>query len=75
MLDSNCGLLPRTDRRAAEPLPDIDDRAFGALLRSLWRRARILLGEANDGTSEFYRARAAISRQLIQPPRLQHRRG
>ena len=52
--------------RAAEPLPDLSDPAFGAMF-DRWAHARVvLLGEASHGTSEFYRARAAISRHLIE---------
>jgi protein-L-isoaspartate(D-aspartate) O-methyltransferase len=51
---------------AAEPLPDFDDPAFGRLLDRFAERRVILLGEASHGTSEFYRARAAITRHLIE---------
>src|SRR5689334_11263008 len=53
-------------RDAAEPLPDIDDPAFGALFDRFADARVVLLGEASHGTSEFYRARAAISRRLIE---------
>jgi erythromycin esterase-like protein len=51
---------------AAEPLPDIDDPAFGAMFDRFGDARVVLLGEASHGTSEFYRARAAISRRLIE---------
>lgn len=51
---------------AAEPLPDIDDLAFGALFDRFADARIVLLGEASHGTSEFYRARAAITRRLIE---------
>ncbi|WP_313803941.1 protein-L-isoaspartate(D-aspartate) O-methyltransferase [Sphingobium sp.] len=51
---------------AAEPLPDFDDPAFGRLFDRFADRRIVLLGEASHGTSEFYRARAAITRHLIQ---------
>jgi protein-L-isoaspartate(D-aspartate) O-methyltransferase len=51
---------------AAEPLPDFDDPAFGALFDRFADRRVVLLGEASHGTSEFYRARAAITRRLIE---------
>jgi erythromycin esterase-like protein len=58
--------LPRLIGSAAEPLPDVDDRTFGEFF-DLYADARVvLLGEASHGTSEFYRARAAISRRLIE---------
>ena len=53
-------------RDSAEPLPDIDDPAFGALFDRYGDARVVLLGEASHGTSEFYRARAAISRRLIE---------
>lgn len=51
---------------AAEPLPDFDDPAFGELFDRYGDRRVVLLGEASHGTSEFYRARAAITRRLIE---------
>ena len=51
---------------AAEPLPDIDDPAFGAMFDRYGDARVVLLGEASHGTSEFYRARAAISRRLVE---------
>src|SRR3712207_3455410 len=53
-------------RRAAEPLPDIDDPAFADAFDRFAEARVILLGEASHGTSEFYRARAAITRRLIE---------
>jgi protein-L-isoaspartate(D-aspartate) O-methyltransferase len=58
--------LPELIRHAAEPLPDIDDPAMGALFDRFADARVVLLGEASHGTSEFYRARAAISRRLIE---------
>jgi erythromycin esterase-like protein len=51
---------------AAEPLPDFDDPTFGALFDRFASAKVVLLGEASHGTSEFYRARAAITRRLIE---------
>lgn len=54
-------------RAAAEPLPhpaDADD--FGAMFDRFGDARVVLLGEATHGTSEFYRARAAITRRLIE---------
>ena len=51
---------------SAEPLPDIDDPAFGAFFDRYADARVVCLGEASHGTSEFYRARAAISRRLIE---------
>ena len=58
--------LPDMIAEAAESLPDLDDIAFGRLFDRFADRRVILLGEATHGTSEFYRARAAITRHLIQ---------
>lgn len=52
--------------RAAEPLPPIDDPAFGRVIDRFADARVICLGEASHGTSEFYRARAAITRRLIE---------
>ena len=51
---------------AAEPLPDIDDAAFAAAFDRYADSRVVLLGESSHGTSEFYRARAAITRRLIE---------
>ena len=58
--------LPERIAAAAEPLPAIDDPAFAALFDRFGDARVVLLGEASHGTSEFYRARAAISRRLIE---------
>lgn len=58
--------VPQIIAHAADPLPDIDDHGFGALFDRFAKARIVLLGEATHGTSEFYRARAAISRRLIQ---------
>ncbi len=58
--------LPELVAEAAEPLPDLDDPAFGPLFDRFAGRRVVLLGEASHGTSEFYRARAAITRRLIE---------
>jgi erythromycin esterase-like protein len=54
-------------RAAAEPLPPIEDtEAFGAAFDRFAEARVVLLGEATHGTHEFYRARAAITRRLIE---------
>ena len=58
--------LPDMIAAAAEPLPDFDDPAFGDMFDRFADRRVVLLGEASHGTSEFYRARAAITRRLIE---------
>lgn len=57
---------PELIRAAAEPLPELDEPAFGALFDRFGEARVVLLGEASHGTSEFYRARAAITRRLIE---------
>src|SRR5215203_299363 len=42
-------------RDAAEPLPGLDDPAFGQLFDRFAKARVVLLGEASHGTSEFYR--------------------
>lgn len=51
--------------RAAEPLPAFEDPNFGKLFDRFADKRVVLLGEASHGTSEFYRARAAITRRLV----------
>lgn len=51
---------------AMEPLPDDFDDAFAAAFDRYAERRVVLLGEASHGTSEFYRARAAITRRLVE---------
>ena len=58
--------LAEVVREAAEPLPDIDDPTFADFFDRLGTARVVLLGEASHGTSEFYRARAAITRRLIE---------
>jgi erythromycin esterase-like protein len=66
MLETDLDTLPRLIADAAEPLPDIDDPAFGQVFDRFGDARVVCLGEASHGTSEFYRARAAISRRLIE---------
>ena len=58
--------VPELIAEAAEPLPAFDDPAFGRLFDRFADRRVVLLGEASHGTSEFYQARAAITRHLIE---------
>ena len=66
MLDIDLDTLPRLIAEAADPLPHIDDPAFGAMFDRFADARVVCLGEASHGTSEFYRARAEISRRLIE---------
>lgn len=58
--------LPEMITEAGEELPAFDDPAFGRLFDRWADRRVVLLGEASHGTAEFYRARAAITRHLIE---------
>jgi erythromycin esterase-like protein len=58
--------LPQLIAGAAEPLPPIDDPAFGRLFDRFADAKVVLLGEASHGTSEFYLARAAITHRLVE---------
>lgn len=58
--------LPEHIAGALEDLPSPDDAAFGAAFDRFGERRVVLLGEASHGTAEFYRARAAITRRLIE---------
>ncbi|PWC31278.1 protein-L-isoaspartate(D-aspartate) O-methyltransferase [Azospirillum sp. TSO35-2] len=58
--------VPTMIAAAAEPLPDPDDPAFGRFFDRWGDRRVVLLGEASHGTSEFYRARAAITKRLVE---------
>lgn len=52
---------------ACEPLPCLEEEeAFAAHFDRFGDANIVLLGEASHGTSEFYRARAAITRRLIE---------
>lgn len=58
--------LPEMIAAAAEPLLDFDDPGFAEAFDRFADRRVVLLGEASHGTSEFYRARAAITERLIE---------
>jgi protein-L-isoaspartate(D-aspartate) O-methyltransferase len=58
--------LPELIRRAAEPLPEPEEEGFAEAFDRFGDARVVLLGEASHGTSEFYRARAAITRRLIE---------
>src|SRR4051794_32228673 len=52
---------------AADRLPPIEaTEAFGACFDRFGAARVVLLGEATHGTSEFYLARAAITRRLVE---------
>lgn len=58
--------LARQLRDAGETLPPPGSGGFGAAFARFGEARVVLLGEATHGTSEFYRARASISRELIE---------
>src|SRR5687768_12660145 len=59
--------LAATLRSFGEPLPDLRQAdAFADMFDRFGAAQVVLLGEATHGTSEFYRARAAITRRLIE---------
>ncbi|HYG90585.1 MAG TPA: erythromycin esterase family protein [Azospirillum sp.] len=58
--------LPGLIAQAARPLLDLDDPDFATAFDHFGAARLVLLGEASHGTSEFYRARAAITRQLVE---------
>ncbi len=60
------GGLHQLIRAAEQPLPNLEDASFASAFDRYAGRRVVLLGEASHGTSEFYRARAAITRRLIE---------
>jgi erythromycin esterase-like protein len=58
--------ISRAVRANAEDLPQVEHvEAFGKIFERFGDAKVVLLGEATHGTSEFYRARGAITRELI----------
>jgi protein-L-isoaspartate(D-aspartate) O-methyltransferase len=58
-------IVAKLVRETAEPLTDIEHDSIDALLERIGDARVVLLGEATHGTSEFYRMRARITRELI----------
>jgi protein-L-isoaspartate(D-aspartate) O-methyltransferase len=52
-------------REEAEPFDDLERAGLDALLDRIGNSRVVLLGEATHGTSEFYRFRARVTRELI----------
>ena len=50
---------------AGEPIAEIEDVDLAPLLERIGNARVVLLGDATHGTSEFYRMRARITRELI----------
>ncbi|RYP34169.1 hypothetical protein DL767_004396 [Monosporascus sp. MG133] len=58
--------LPDVLKGAVTELPPIESSSFGAHFDSFGASRIVLIGDGSHGTSEFYRARAAITKRLIQ---------
>ena len=58
--------LPRLIGERAHALPPVDDPEFAAAFDRFGGRRIVMLGEASHGTHEFYAARAAITRRLVE---------
>lgn len=58
--------LPELIQSAAKPLPSLTDESFGSNFDHLGKYKVVLLGDSSHGTSEFYRARAEITKRLIE---------
>jgi protein-L-isoaspartate(D-aspartate) O-methyltransferase len=58
--------LPKAIAEAGTHLASVDGEDVARLFDDVGDASVVLLGEATHGTSEFYRARAAITRRLIE---------
>jgi erythromycin esterase-like protein len=65
MSNADAGALAGVVREAARPLAG-DASDYDALLERIGDARFVLLGEASHGTEEFYRARAGITRRLVE---------
>lgn len=61
----SAGAIPLLVREEAEPIADIDSTSLDALIDRIAGARVVLLGEATQGTSEFYRMRARITKELV----------
>jgi protein-L-isoaspartate(D-aspartate) O-methyltransferase len=52
-------------RECAEPIDDIESVGLDSLVERVAQARVVLIGEASHGTSEFYRMRARITRELV----------
>jgi protein-L-isoaspartate(D-aspartate) O-methyltransferase len=57
--------VARLLREVAAPIADVETCDLGAVLERIGDARVVLLGEATHGTSEFYRMRARLTRELI----------
>jgi erythromycin esterase-like protein len=58
--------IPQRIAEAAKELPEIDSTLFAEAFDRYAEARVVLLGECTHGTSEFYRARAAITRRFVE---------
>ena len=58
-------LVAKLIREAAEPISEIRGDNIASLIERVGDGRLVLIGEATHGSSEFYRIRAEISKQLI----------
>ncbi|KAI1653656.1 putative erythromycin esterase [Daldinia decipiens] len=58
--------LQKLLKSAAQELPPIESNEFGAKFDIFGNSRLVLIGDGSHGTSEFYRARAAITKRLIE---------
>ncbi|KAK7746092.1 hypothetical protein SLS62_009552 [Diatrype stigma] len=58
--------IPDALKGAVTQLPPIESSSFGSHFDSYGRSRIVLIGDGSHGTSEFYRARAAITKRLIE---------
>lgn len=58
--------LPEAIAAAAIPLPAIRDDGFAAVFDRFADKRVVMLGECSHGTHEFYAARVAITRRLVE---------
>ncbi len=59
------GTIAKLVRETAEPFADFESDSIDALIERVGNARVVLLGEATHGSSEFYRMRARITRELI----------
>ena len=62
---SHPGTIAKLIRETAAPIADIEQADIAPLLERIGNARVVLLGEATHGTSEFYRMRARITKELI----------
>ena len=63
---SQNGAVAKLIRETGEPMQDFDSSVVDALVERVGNAQVVLLGEATHGTSEFYRMRARITKELIE---------